>query len=69
MQSTINATIAGLAEDDLVYRYHADDGVAGGEGGVRAVSTGCAAPARPEARSHTPGCPLSYPQAGLLVSE
>jgi GH15 family glucan-1,4-alpha-glucosidase len=32
VQSTINATIAGLAEDDLVYRYHADDGVAGGEG-------------------------------------
>jgi hypothetical protein len=33
MQSTINATIAGLAEDDLMYRYHADDGAAGGEGG------------------------------------
>jgi hypothetical protein len=32
MQSTSNATIAGLAEDDLVYRYHADDGAAGGEG-------------------------------------
>jgi GH15 family glucan-1,4-alpha-glucosidase len=32
VQSTIDATIAGLAEDDLVYRYHADDGVAGGEG-------------------------------------
>jgi GH15 family glucan-1,4-alpha-glucosidase len=32
VQSTIDATIAGLAENDLVYRYHADDGIAGGEG-------------------------------------
>jgi GH15 family glucan-1,4-alpha-glucosidase len=32
VQSTIDATIDGLTEEGLVYRYHADDGIAGGEG-------------------------------------
>jgi pentatricopeptide repeat protein len=32
VQSTIDATIAGLTENGLVHRYHANDGVAGGEG-------------------------------------
>jgi GH15 family glucan-1,4-alpha-glucosidase len=32
VQSTLDRTLEGLTEGGLVYRYHADDGVAGGEG-------------------------------------
>jgi GH15 family glucan-1,4-alpha-glucosidase len=32
VQRTIDATIEGLTEQGLVYRYHAEDGLAGGEG-------------------------------------
>jgi GH15 family glucan-1,4-alpha-glucosidase len=32
VQATIDATLAHLARDDLVYRYQADDGIAGREG-------------------------------------
>lgn len=33
VQGTIDATLKHLTENGLVYRYHADDGIAGGEGG------------------------------------
>jgi GH15 family glucan-1,4-alpha-glucosidase len=32
VQSNLDATLEGLTEHGLVYRYHADDGIAGGEG-------------------------------------